>query len=374
MSIKGEATEDPVVARPAMRADLAAMSGYHSPQVAVDIRLNTNESPMGPPEEFVEDVISEARRVLWHRYPDRAATALRQALGESLGQPADRVYCANGSNEVLQNLLLTYAGAGRTTLTFEPTYALHSHLSRTTGSAVASRSRGAGFALDRNMAVEAVLEVRPAVTFLCSPNNPTGLLEPKETVEAVLGAVETVGGLLVVDEAYGEFAPWSAMEVVDSGRSLAVVKTYSKTWAMAGVRLGYMVAPDWLVESMLAVTLPYHLDSMKQAMGIAALKHHEAMKHRVQSIISERTRIEAELERIGCEVWPSAANFILFRPPVVDTSSAASTVWQRLVERSVLIRDTSSWKGLEGCLRVTIGSQTENSVFLDALADILDSR
>ncbi len=354
--------------RPTVRADLAAMSGYHSPQVRVDVRLNTNESPLGPPKEFVEQVLAEAKQILWHRYPDRSAVALRHAVGAAVGQSASRIYCANGSNEVLQNLLMTYAGAGRTTLTFEPTYALHSHLSLTTGSTAVALSRGTDFELSAESAREAVDSHQPAVTFLCSPNNPTGMLEPRSTVEAVLDAVESAGGLLVVDEAYGEFAPWSATELVDESRSLAVVKTYSKTWAMAGVRLGYMIAPDWLVKAMEAVTLPYHLDSMKQAMGIAALDHGEAMTARVDGVKAERNRVAGRLAELDCRVWPSAANFILFRPPV----EAPTDIWQRLVDRSVLIRDTSSWRGLEGCLRVTIGSTTENSVFLAAMADILE--
>ncbi len=353
--------------RPRVRADLAAMTGYHSPQVSVSVRLNTNESPLGPPDELVKRVAAEAANIAWHRYPDRSASALRQAIGKVMDQPADRIYCANGSNEVLQNLLLTYAGAGRKTLTFEPTYALHSHLSLTTGSITVSEQRDEHFELSVDTAREAVARHRPAVTFLCSPNNPTGVLESRSLVESVLESVEAVGGLLIVDEAYGEFAPWSAIELVDEERSVVVVKTYSKTWAMAGVRLGYLIGPKWLVKEMEAVTLPYHLDSMKQAMGMAALDYQAAMVDRVNAIKDERVRMAARLEQLGCHVWPSAANFILFRPP----SSAPQDTWGELVERSVLIRNTSSWNGLEGCLRVTIGSMEENSTFLDALADIL---
>lgn len=356
------------VARPSIRPDLAAMSGYHSPQVTVDVRLNTNESPVGPPPEFVERVAANAKEILWHRYPDRSARMLRAAIGDAVGHPASGIYCANGSNEVLQNLLMTYAGAGRTTLTFEPTYALHSHLSRTTGSTVVSVDRGDDFVLSLAAAQDAVATHAPAVTFLCSPNNPTGVLEPPSTVTGVLEAVEAVGGLLIVDEAYGEFAPWSAAELIGEGRSLVVVKTYSKTWAMAGVRLGYMIGPDWLVGEMDAVTLPYHLDSMKQAMGVAALDYADAMAERVNAIKAERLRVSERLTDMKCHVWPSAANFILFRPP----EHAPADVWQKLVDRSVLIRDTSSWNGLEGCLRVTIGASDENSVFLEAMADILE--
>ena len=370
--MSGSAKRSP--GRPAVRRDLAAMTGYHSPQVSVEVRLNTNEAPSPPPEGFAKAVADAAIGLDWNRYPDRSATALRAALGAHFGMGADRVFCANGSNEVLQTVLLTYAGPDRRTLTFEPTYALHRHLARITGSEPVIAERNDDFRLDPERAVKTVFEHEPAVTFLCSPNNPTGLVEEPETVEAVLKAVEEVGGLLVVDEAYGEFASWSAVERVDEGRSLVVTKTFSKTWAMAGARLGYLLGPTWLVEELEAVVLPYHLDSLKQAAGTAALDFVDEMEARVAHIVEERGSISAKLSRLGCEVWPSGANFVLFRPPPVVAGRAGRSVWQQLVDRSVLVRDTSSWDHLDGCLRVTVGTSEENRRFLAALADILGER
>jgi len=350
------------------------MTGYHSPQVSVEVRLNTNEAPTAPPEAFAKAVADAAVGLDWHRYPDRSATELRTVLGERFGFGPEQVFCANGSNEVLQTLLLTYAGPGRRTLTFEPTYALHRHLARVTGSEPVMVERSDDFRLDPTVATEAVAEHRPAITFLCSPNNPTGMVEPAETVEAVLAAVEAVGGLLVVDEAYGEFSSWSAVDLVAENRSMVVTKTFSKTWAMAGARLGYSFGPSWLVADLDTVVLPYHLDSLKQAAGVAALALVDEMEARVSHIVEERGRIAAELHRLGCEVWPSGANFVLFRPePGADAGSGRS-VWQQLVDRSILVRDTSSWERLDGCLRVTVGTSGENSRFLAALADILDNR
>ncbi len=255
------------MSRPPVRDDLAALTGYHSPQVDVEVRLNTNEAPEPPPAEFTKAVAEAVENLAWHRYPDRSATELRTAIGELYDMAADRVFCANGSNEVLQTLLLTFAGPGRRTLTFEPTYALHSHLSRITGSRPVAVDRRADFSLDPAEAVAAVLANRPAITFLCSPNNPTGLVEPQDTIRRVLEAVDEVDGLLVVDEAYGEFAPHTAIELLDEDIPLVVTKTYSKTWAMAGARLGYLLGPAWLVEKLELVVLPYHLDSVKQAAG-----------------------------------------------------------------------------------------------------------
>jgi histidinol-phosphate aminotransferase len=360
--------------RPPVRSDLASMTGYHSAQVSVEIRLNTNEAALSPPAGFAEAVANAAVELDWNRYPDRSAHHLRTKIGRRFGLGPGQVFCANGSNEVLQTVLLTYAGARRRTLTFEPTYALHQHLARITGSGPVAVERGEGFVLDPSVAGAAVAEHRPAVTFLCSPNNPTGLIEPRETVEAVLAAVEAVNGLLVVDEAYGEFSTWSAVDLLDEARPLAVSKTFSKTWAMAGARLGYLLGPSWLVDDLELVVLPYHLDGLKQAAGAAALEFVDEMEARVSRTIEQRGRIEAGLRELGCEVWPSGANFVLFRPTPCGDGPAGRAVWQGLVDRSVLVRDTSSWERLEGCLRVTVGTADENGRFLHALADILGDR
>jgi histidinol-phosphate aminotransferase len=355
------------MSRPPVRDDLAALTGYHSPQVEVDVRLNTNEAPEAPPAEFGAAVARAAQELDWHRYPDRAATELRTAIGELYNLGSDQVFCANGSNEVLQTLLLTFAGPGRTTLTFEPTYALHSHLSRITGSEPVAAERNPDFTLDPVQAAAAVRATEPSITFLCSPNNPTGLVEPNEVIEQVLAAVSETGGLLVVDEAYGEFAPRSAVELLDDDVPLVVTKTYSKTWAMAGARLGYLLGPAWLIEKLDLVVLPYHLDALKQAAGLAALEFVDSMNARVANIVEERGRVQRALQAMGAEVWPSGSNFVLFRPPTLP----GDEVWQGLVDRSVLVRNTASWEHLDGCLRVTIGTGDDNSRFLAALGDIL---
>lgn len=356
------------MSRPLIRDDLAALEGYHSPQVDVDVRLNTNEAPGPPPAGFTEAVVSATRSIEWHRYPDRAATELRTAIGGLHNLPAEQIFCANGSNEVLQTILLTFAGPGRSVLTFEPTYALHGHIARLTGASTIEGQRGAGFALDAADAVSLVELHRPAVTFLCSPNNPTGVVESEQTVRAVLDAVHAVDGLLVVDEAYGQFAPWSAIELLSDDNSLVVTRTYSKTWAMAGARLGYLLGPTWLIDDLEKVVLPYHLDSMKQAAGLVALDFLNEMDARVAAVVEERGRLEAALLELGAEVWPSGANFILFRPPGGD----GDAVWQRLLDHSVLVRNTASWEHLDGCLRVTIGTTADNDRFLAALALSLD--
>lgn len=347
-----------------VRDDLRALEGYHSPQVSVRVRLNTNESPVPPPPAWRDALAAELSRVEWHRYPDRAATALREAIAGSHGVRPDQVFAANGSNEVLQTLLLTYAGPGRTVATFEPTYQLHAHIARITGATVVEGERAADFTLDLAEVRRVLDEAQPFVTFLCSPNNPTGMVEPESTVREV---VARAPGLVVVDEAYGQFAPWSALELVDEALPLVVTRTFSKTWSMAAARLGYLVGPSWLVAQLDKVVLPYHLDAAKQVAGRLALRFVGEMEARVKTVVDERERVSATLRSLDVDVFPSGANFVLFRP----RGRAGRDVWQGLLDRSVLIRDCSSWPRLEGCLRVTVGTAEEDDAFLQALQEVL---
>ena len=352
------------VTLPQPRPDLGLREGYHSPQVEVEVRLNTNESPLPPPAAWLEELQREIGRIPFHRYPDRSAAELRQGLADLHGVSPDMVFCANGSNEVLQTLLLTYGGPGRTAACFEPTYALHSHIARITRTGVAEGERNADFTLDPVEVKRVLAEHDPAITFLCSPNNPTGRAEPPETVADVVAAAP---GLVVLDEAYGQFAPWSAMGMVGEREPVLVVRTFSKTWSMAAARLGYLVGPSEVVAELEKRILPYHLDAMTQAAGRLALRYRDEMEERVSAIVEERGRFAASLADLPVDTWPSQANFILFRPRHED----GDEVWRRLVDRSVLVRNCASWPRLEGCLRVTVGAPAENDAFLGALTEAL---
>ena len=348
----------------APRADLALVEGYHSPQLDVTVRLNTNEAPAPPPPGFSSQLAEAVAGIEWHRYPDRSYRALRAAIADHHGVDPAQVFAANGSNEVLQTLCLTYGGPGRTAAVFEPTYALHSHIARITGTGVAAGERNADFTLELDEVRRVLAATAPAITFLCSPNNPTGMIEPEDLVRTV---ADEAPGLVVVDEAYGQFAPWSALELVAGGRSLVVTRTFSKTWSMAAARLGYLIGPRWLVAELEKVVLPYHLDAAKQIGGRLALRYVDDMDNRVKQIVAERERIGEAMSGLGLDVVPSGANFVLFRPE----TRAGGDVWQDLVKRSVLVRDCSSWPRLDGCLRVTIGTPEEDDAFLDALREVL---
>lgn len=345
-----------------VRDDLRALHGYHSPQVDVRVRLNTNESPTAPPVAWRDALAAEMSRIDWHRYPDRSAQDLRAAIAEWHGVRPEQVFAANGSNEVLQTLLLTYAGPGRTVVTFEPTYQLHAHIARLTGATVVTGERAADFTLDPAELRRVVAEAQPAVAFLCSPNNPTGLVEPASHVAELLAVAP---GIVAVDEAYAQFAEWTALELVSDDCPLVVVRTFSKTWSMAAARLGYLVGPSWLVAELDQVVLPYHLDAVKQIAGRLALRYLDEMNERVGQIVAERERISVAMGALPIEVFPSGANFVLFRPRSIE----GRALWEALVERSILVRDCSGWPRLAGCLRVTVGTPAENDAFLAALTE-----
>ncbi len=353
--------------RLAVRDSLALLHGYHSPQLDVRVRLNTNESPVPPPTGWTEALVAAQRQIAWNRYPDRKATELRAAIAQHEGVAPGQVFAANGSNEVLQAVMLAFGGPQRTAFVFEPTYALHSHISRITATEVKSAPRCADFSIKVDQAATLLIESRPAVTFLCSPNNPTGTVDALEFTAAVLDIVSGLPGLLLVDEAYGQFASHSAINLVAEERPLAVVRTYSKTWSMAGLRLGYLIAPEWVVAELDKVILPYHLDSLKQVAGRLALQYNQDMTQRVAQLVAERERIATALGSLDVQQWPSEANFILFKPNNKD----GNQVWEGLLQRSVLIRNCASWPHLAGCLRVTVGTPTENNAFLSALSEVL---
>jgi histidinol-phosphate aminotransferase len=348
------------------RSDISALSKYHSAQVDVAVRLNTNESPFPPPGRWRDEVARLVATIDWNRYPDREARALRRVIADRHGVDMSSVFVANGSNEVLQTVLLSYAGAGRTVAVFEPTYQLHAHLARISGATVVAGRRSSDFTLSSDEIRRVVNEHSPHVTFLCSPNNPTGRVEAWDNIELL---TDISSGLVVIDEAYAEFSERSAVELAARpGGNVVVSRTFSKTWSLAGLRLGYVIAPPEIVDMLHAVVLPYHLDSFKQAAGLAALGYVDEMNDRVARIVAERDRITESLSGLDVDTWPSGANFVLFKP----RRMSGHTVWQALVDRGVLVRDCSSWSGVEDCLRVTVGTEDENSSFIEALKQALE--
>lgn len=345
----------PALPRPGLRE----VEPYQAPQLDVPARLNTNECPYPLPEAFREDLIASVRELGLNRYPDREALALREALSRHADHPIEGTWAANGSNEVIEQLLLAYGGPGRRVVLFSPTYALHTRLSWVTHTEVVPLELDAPFRLTAADA-RAALALEPDVVFVCSPNNPTGNAQPVDVV------AELAGGdtLVVVDEAYVEFGGESAQRLVAERPNVVVVRTFSKAFALAGARVGYCLAGAEVVEDLRRVRLPYHLSSLTQAAGIAALRHVTDAEAILGAIRRERDRILLELPRLGVETFPSDANFVLFRPP-----KPAADVWTGLLERGVLVRDLTTV--VPECLRVTAGAPEEVDLFLSSIEEVL---
>ncbi|MEU0496302.1 histidinol-phosphate transaminase [Mycobacterium sp. NPDC006124] len=354
-----------------LRDDLRGKSPYGAPQLSVPVRLNTNENPHPPTQALVDDVAASVRDAAseLHRYPDRDATLLRSDLAEYLTAQTGvalttaNLWAANGSNEILQQLLQAFGGPGRSALGFVPSYSMHPIISDGTQTEWLQASRSEDFGLDVDAAVAAVTEKRPDVVFLTSPNNPSGQSIALEDLRRVL---EVAPGIVIVDEAYGEFSSQpSAVELLaDFPATLVVSRTMSKAFAFAGGRLGYLVADPAVVDALLLVRLPYHLSSITQAAARAALRHADDTLGSVARLIAERDRTSKALTGMGFRVIPSDANFILF-----GQFADAPRAWNRYLEAGVLIRDV----GIPGYLRATTGLVEENDALLDASAGLVDS-
>jgi histidinol-phosphate aminotransferase len=349
-----------------LREDLRGQSPYGAPQLEVPVALNTNENSYPLPQALVDAIPAAVAAVAGqlNRYPDREAVALRADLAAYLGHglSADEVWAANGSNEILQQLMQAFAGPGRTVLGFTPTYSMHSILARGVGSPFIDGMRAGDFTVAADSAAEQVARHRPDVVLLCSPNNPTGTALEPDVVRAVL---EVAPGMVIVDEAYAEFArsgAVSALALLPEHPRLVVTRTMSKAFGMAGLRLGYLVASSAVVDAVQLVRLPYHLSSVAQAVARAALAHAPALLSNVEAIKAQRDRIVAEVTALGCVCAPSDANFVL-----IGGFADSAKAWSELLEAGVLVRDV----GIPGWLRVTAGTEDETSAFLEALAEVL---
>ena len=350
-----------------LREDLRGESPYGAPQLDVAVRLNTNENPFAPDEAVVGAISERVTQVArgLNRYPDRSAVELRSALASYVGERSsatvsvEQVWPANGSNEVLQQVLQAFGGPGRKALGFEPTYAMHRLISRGTSTEYVAAKRTSTFSLTPEQVTYAIRAHEPDVTFICSPNNPTGDVSGSEVVEA---AYQATDGILVVDEAYAEFSGGpSAIQLLPGRERLVVVRTLSKALELAGARLGYVVAAPSVIDALQLVRLPYHLSSVTQAVGLAALEHRKSLLQWVEELKRQRERMAAALTELEYDVHPSEGNFVFFGG-IADESS----LWRALLEASVLVRDV----GIPGHLRVTAGTAAETSAFIEAIRAI----
>ena len=354
-----------------LREDLRGRSPYGAPMIDVPVTLNVNENTHPMPQEVIDAItrdVAEAAVTL-NRYPDREFDTLRAELADYLGHglTPENIWAANGSNEILQQLMQVFGGPGRSVMSFAPTYSMYPLLADGTNTAFIAGTRAADYSLTAASAVEQIEEHKPSIVILCSPNNPTGTGLGLDVIEAVYDAVAAYNGIVVVDEAYAEFAQdrtQNALTILPGRPNLVVSRTMSKAFALAGARLGYFAADPAVADAVRLVRLPYHLSAVTQATAIAALRHRTQLLANVDDIRAQRDRIVEHLTGLGLEPAVSDSNFVFFGG-LKDEKAA----WNYLLERGVLVRDN----GIPGYLRVTAGTEAETSAFLDHLTDYVQT-
>ena len=353
---------------PEGRSDLADLKPYRAPQMDAPVKLNTNESPYDPPESFNEELRQRIAGLHLNRYPIRDFTEVREKLAGYLKTLTDRVWLANGSNEIILQLLLAFGGPERKVMTFEPTYGMHGQITRISGTRHLRARRNPDFTIHPEASIEAIQLHRPDVVFLCSPNNPTG---NSNSAEEVIAICEASPALVILDEAYVEFSGRGHIRLVEECDNLVVTRSFSKSWRLAGARIGYLVAPPRIIDEVQKVRLPYHFSALSQATVLTALNHADEIMGTIETLNFEKMKMYDELTSLrGVTAFHSDANFILFR----CDSRPATEVWQDLLDKGILLRDFSEVPGCESCLRVSVGTHEENEKFLEALSTLLSPR
>ena len=353
-----------------LREALRPMSPYGAPQVPAQASLNTNENPYSPSpalQQAITDAVAKVAADL-NRYPDRDATALRTKLAGYINElsgtkfSADNIWAANGSNEIIQSIFLAFAQGP--VLGFTPSYSMHPLIAKVTGANWIDGKRNADFSLNTTDAISEIQKNKPTLTFITTPNNPTGGAVTIAEIQQLADACKVVGGLLVVDEAYAEFSQEkSAVTLIANNPHVIVIRTMSKAFAFAGARVGYLVSDVAVKDAMMIVRLPYHLSALTQAAAQVAIDHRAELLGGVATLIAARESVVQALGDMGLTTITSSANFVLFTGFKQD----APQLWAALLEKGVLIRDV----GLSGYLRVTIGNEAENNLFLSALKELI---
>jgi histidinol-phosphate aminotransferase len=353
-----------------LRETLRPLSPYGAPQVPAQAALNTNENPYSPSpalQKAITDAVAKVAADL-NRYPDRDANALRTKLANYINElsgthiSAENVWAANGSNEIIQSIFLAFAGGP--VLGFTPSYSMHPLIAKVTGSTWIDGKRNADFSLDTSAAIIEIQKNKPTLTFVTTPNNPTGGAVTIDEIQKLADACAEVGGLLVVDEAYAEFSQEkSAVTLIANNPHVIVIRTMSKAFAFAGARVGYLVSDVAVKDAMMIVRLPYHLSALTQAAAQVAIDHRAELLAGVSCLIESRAIVMQALHDMGLTTVPSSANFVLF----TGFKQEAPQLWAALLEKGVLIRDV----GLSGYLRVTIGNEAENTLFISALKELV---
>jgi len=346
-----------------IRDSLRGFKPYRPPSVTAKIKLNTNECPIKPPEAVLRAIEQVAQAGMLNRYPDPSGSVLKSAIAELHGVGAENIAVGNGSNEIIRHLTLAYGGEGRTALMFPPSYQVYGVAARVAGCDVLEVPRDESFSIGP-IEIDRAKAVSPDIAFVCDPNNPTGTALGSEVIGRIAAEIE---GLIVVDEAYAEFAEDSSLGILSEYTNLAVVRTLSKAYGLAGLRVGYLISSTEIIEAVESVQLPYHLNVISMVASTAALRAQDEYAAIIGNLINERSKVIESLSKIsGVSVFPTHSNFVMFR-----MEQDAEEVYRELLKHEVLVRPYPDEPLFSKCLRVTVGTPAENSAFIEALEKVL---
>ena len=345
---------------------LADVTPYDPKYLPADAYLSANENPSDVAAEIRQEVKRELNKVQFNRYPDPLANELRDMIAEANGLDRDQVLMGNGGDELLFNIALCWGGPGRKFLNMPPTFSVYENNAQLTNTEVVNIPRRDDYSIDEEAVLARVAEGDIDYVIVTSPNNPTGDLASDAFVLKLLDATDA---LVLVDEAYFEFSRGTMRPYLAQHKNLLILRTFSKAFSLAGVRMGYLLGNAEVIREFLKVRQPYSVDSVSQAIARVVYRNRAKFEHGIMQIIDERTRVyQALCEIDGVTAYPSHANYILFHV------EGADVVWQKLYDQGILVRDFSHAPLMEMCLRVSIGSPEENDRFLNALREIIAAK
>lgn len=352
-----------------VRASAPQLEGlvpYDPKYLPAEAYLSANENPRDVDAEVRAAISRRIAEVPLNRYPDPLANRLRDMIAEANGLDRESVLLGNGGDELLFDLALAWGGPGRAFLNLPPTFSVYAANARLTNTRCVDVPRRPDFSIDEEAVLARVAQGDIDFIIVTSPNNPTGLRAPVAFIEELLAATDA---LVLVDEAYFEFSRETVRPLLEANENLAILRTFSKAFSLAGVRLGYILANPAVIEEFLKVRQPYSVDALSQAVGEVVFEMRARFEPGIREIIEERGRVSETLRTLpGLTVYPSDSNWVLF------AMEGAGEAWQYLYDHGVLVRDFSRAPRLEGCLRATIGTPEQNDAFLRTLRDFISER
>jgi len=348
-----------------IKNQVRALRAYSLSPHRASIKINQNENPFDAPPAIKQETLRRLEKRKWSRYPDFIPVSLQERLADFSSWQRDGVIAGNGSNELIQALLMVTIGEGKRVLISEPTFALYRQVTTVLGGDLISVPLTREFQFDVESLAREIEQTKPDVVILCSPNNPTGCVLSAEDLSRLLSIAP---GLVVIDEAYHEFAQRSVVSLLNEFDRLVVLRTFSKAMALAALRVGYLLASPALVTEIRKAVLPYNLNAFSQTAAEVAIDLYEAeLLPLVRSIMSERDRLFEELNTIpGLSPIKSEANFMIAKATV-----GPKQIFDELIKKDILVRDVSGYPMLSEYFRISVGTPQENDLLIEAMRAIL---